>query len=428
MSRKLENAFFFTVLLLSLAWESQGQTANCTITASLTTPGTVVFDNRTNQCTVWVVSYYANGFTALSFEFDFASDIGGAPSTSWTPLTPTVGQNPSTSTNFGYASYSSNNYPWIRLNLVSVSGTGSLNSKAYGVANTHMDSRLRYGHLFANTGHWLFGSTTAGTQTDDGVHEVQIAGGLSSTQQSVLGGYNVNGPLDPTSISIDEEFWPSSNGEGITGQYGWASHVLTGGSCTITPTTGNYPNLGVLYVASDTVSTHGCNLALDYGSPNTFPTLQSTWAWYSEWIFASVTATTSQQLRVGFVPSGNTTNIPASGYYLRYDTTLGTPDTNFMLCVNSSSTEVCANTGIPADTSYHRVKIYWVNSSTIGMSFYNAGALQSSATFCPSGCTVSATPTTVALVPSAMIATATTAARAIQLDLFAFQVTEVSNR
>jgi hypothetical protein len=61
------------------------------------------------------------------------------------------------------------------------------------------------------------------------------------------------------------------------------------------------------------------------------------------------------------------------------------------------------------------------------MTFYNGSAVsKAEQTFCPSGCDATTTLSTAALVPGAMIVTATAAARALQLDAFKWQATGLS--
>jgi hypothetical protein len=147
-------------------------------------------------------------------------------------------------------------------------------------------------------------------------------------------------------------------------------------------------------------------------------------AWDSSWVVLLKTIT-SVQSRIGYFTSLNTAAAPTTGFYGRFDTTMS--DTQYKGCVTVASTESCTTLGggiAPDGATYVRFRIRQVSGTTIGISLYIAGVLQGTeATFCASGCTVTVTPPTSAMVPGAIIVTAATAAATLNLDLWAFQMT-----
>lgn len=105
---------------------------NCTVRNTFVITGTQTYDNRTPQCTNFTFSYFVSGFSAISIEVDGAPDSGGIPGL-WTALTPATGSNPST-TLTGVSSYSGAVFPWVRINVTSVTGPGTVSFQLLGNA------------------------------------------------------------------------------------------------------------------------------------------------------------------------------------------------------------------------------------------------------------------------------------------------------
>ncbi len=98
-----------------------------------------VIDNRSKMCSEWTVTYNPAGFTGLSIQLETANNNASATGPATFALsTGTVleGANPSTAVNCQTTSncqFIINGYaPWIRLNLTSVTGTGTLTALAFG--------------------------------------------------------------------------------------------------------------------------------------------------------------------------------------------------------------------------------------------------------------------------------------------------------
>jgi hypothetical protein len=92
------------------------------------------FDNRKQGCYQWRVTYTATGFSALSVQLESAPDNGGVPG-SWSAMTPTDGSNPSTSTNTATIG-AHQSAAFVRLNLVTATGSGSLTYQTWGANST----------------------------------------------------------------------------------------------------------------------------------------------------------------------------------------------------------------------------------------------------------------------------------------------------
>lgn len=118
---------------------------DCYIEANFTAATrSVAFDNRPSApgeksgCTRWTLSYYSNGFSALSIELDEAPDAStgstGIPGTpgSWVVFPQTAsGALPLTVTTSSQITVYKF-YPWVSINLNSVTGTGLIKAVAMG--------------------------------------------------------------------------------------------------------------------------------------------------------------------------------------------------------------------------------------------------------------------------------------------------------
>lgn len=93
-------------------------------------------NNIASVCSLWTLAYTANGFSALSIELDSAPDSNGTPG-SWVPFAGTVatGTNPSTNIQQNQATFTGF-YPWVSVNVTSVTGSGSIKAVVYGYKNS----------------------------------------------------------------------------------------------------------------------------------------------------------------------------------------------------------------------------------------------------------------------------------------------------
>lgn len=104
---------------------------DCTVNFKLPAAGnSAVFDNRTKGCATWAVTFNATGFSALTLTVQGAPDAGGAPGTFGT-VTAAAGSNPSTAVTQASATFAAY-FPWMRVNLSGLTGTGSVTGTLYG--------------------------------------------------------------------------------------------------------------------------------------------------------------------------------------------------------------------------------------------------------------------------------------------------------
>ncbi len=105
--------------------------------AAVNSPGTTpVIDNRQAGCIDWIVTYATTTtVTGISLLFQTATDVGGVPTT-WSsyPGTLNSGSNPNTVVTSGGAVTDATGakYPFLRMNLTSLTGTGTVSGKLYG--------------------------------------------------------------------------------------------------------------------------------------------------------------------------------------------------------------------------------------------------------------------------------------------------------
>jgi hypothetical protein len=103
------------------------QTFNFTAAASVTTTA----DNRQTGCDNWILGYVSEGFTAISLRFESAN--GATAPGAFGAFTGTVitGANPSVNTTRSEARFTGY-VGWYRVQLVSVTGTGTVRGVLYG--------------------------------------------------------------------------------------------------------------------------------------------------------------------------------------------------------------------------------------------------------------------------------------------------------
>lgn len=116
---------------------------DCSTSFQLSAVGTASqFDNRTVSsatgvpCRYWTISYYSQGFAAISLLVESAQDSNGTPG-SFSSFGGTVvnGVNPNTSTTS--ATTDLNGYfPWMRIHLTSATGSGAVRGTLNGYRTT----------------------------------------------------------------------------------------------------------------------------------------------------------------------------------------------------------------------------------------------------------------------------------------------------
>jgi hypothetical protein len=232
--------------------------------------------------------------------------------------------------------------------------------------------------------------------------------------------------LSPSVYYFNEDFNGGSTGTAAQiGKNGMYS-VTIGGAPTYTGIAGTYPYIGVLQIQTTTTSGQGGAIFMaNSTTSNQFSALGTNTGWSSEFIANENTATTSEAMRVGFGTNGANTAIPTNGIYWRHDTSLGSPDTTWHYCIDSSSAETCGDSGIsPATGTFFD---FYISSTVSGTAIFAIGTAGGAASFtgtiCPSSCTTTGTVPTSALTPFLNIVTETSAARTMQIDYLQFLYT-----
>ena len=97
----------------------------------------IAINNKDNACAGWQLSYDSEGFSAISLNLQSAPNVVNAPNVisqgAWSTFSGTAvtGSLPLTNISQGlYIGYAY--FPWIRVNLTSLTGTGSINVKLQG--------------------------------------------------------------------------------------------------------------------------------------------------------------------------------------------------------------------------------------------------------------------------------------------------------
>jgi len=118
---------FFALLLAVVPAIAQ----DCTINFRFTAAGSSTnFDNRTKGCITWTAAYTSTGFSVLSLTVQGAPDASGSPGAFGT-VTAASGSNPNTAITQASTTFSTY-FPWMRLNLAGLTGSGSVTGTLYG--------------------------------------------------------------------------------------------------------------------------------------------------------------------------------------------------------------------------------------------------------------------------------------------------------
>src|SRR5271170_5529281 len=188
--------------------------ADCTVSfgasggSPFTATGTLQFSNRGKQCYDWRISYNSQGFSAISIEVDSAPDASGSPG-AWTQFTtpevsnPIQGVNPNTNTSFA-STYFRGNPAWIRVNLTTATGAGSISGVLYGCQEPGCGSGMAASTSAATPG--TVTSVTSGNFSP--LFNVTVAtptttpafsfAAISESANVVYAGPTSGGPLAPT--------------------------------------------------------------------------------------------------------------------------------------------------------------------------------------------------------------------------------------
>jgi hypothetical protein len=131
---------FFALVALAVTCAHAQSAPNCNQqNAILSASGTGPNYNATSiKCVAWTFSYFANGFSALSVQVESAPDNNGVPgaftiipAATSTTQGVAIGAQPLTTTTFNSITIRGF-FPWLRVNLTSATGVGSLNYTLIG--------------------------------------------------------------------------------------------------------------------------------------------------------------------------------------------------------------------------------------------------------------------------------------------------------
>ena len=195
-------------------------------------------------------------------------------------------------------------------------------------------------------------------------------------------------PMDMTTVCLLEEFPSGVGTTGAVGSMNWTFTPMVGGSAGVNPVAGTWPHLGVVSANSPAASGQGVRLTLARNNSSGLGNIGGNGGWDSYFEFA-FGVSSGASYRVGYGPNDPAV-VPTSGFYLRFDPTLGTPDATIHLCSDLLSIETCSDTGVAPDTNYHKLRIRSTVAGTVGLTFDSGREV----TICAADCTITATPTT----------------------------------
>jgi len=132
----MKKALLSILLLTAGAGVMRGQ--DCSFAFQFTATGTLPgatgqgFDNRNRGCTTWTVTYTSTGFTAVSLVLQSAPS-NGTVAGAWVTFagTTTSGINPNTAITQAASTFTGY-FPFIRINLASLTGAGTVMGLVYG--------------------------------------------------------------------------------------------------------------------------------------------------------------------------------------------------------------------------------------------------------------------------------------------------------
>lgn len=130
--RTLKKLAFLFSSLASLAVAQNNPQSVCKYIFTLSTATTsTAFDNRHGWCNTYTVTFNTTGFTAINVKFEGAPDSNGTPGT-WSTLTARAGNNPNFQLGVASATFNMSttanltHNSWLRFNVTSLTGTGSM--------------------------------------------------------------------------------------------------------------------------------------------------------------------------------------------------------------------------------------------------------------------------------------------------------------
>jgi hypothetical protein len=169
--------------------------------SSFTTPP---YNNKITGCVNWQVFYFTTGVSGISIQFESAPDNGPTPGSFGVFAGSIVGTgtNPMTSTTQAAVAFNGGTattiYPWVRVNITSVSGTGIVTGRVIGTRTTTASSG--FPSIFVSSGAQGFFGTfiTPNFSTFSYLHQ-----NTNHVASQYLSGINFSNPVSSGTTSFD---------------------------------------------------------------------------------------------------------------------------------------------------------------------------------------------------------------------------------
>jgi hypothetical protein len=258
---------------------------------------------------------------------------------------------------------------------------------------------------------------------------VSLTADVSGTLPLANGGTGTTDPIIPGDFVLIEEF-PGNTGTSVSiGTHGWRINNI-GAAPTLAYQAGTQPNIGVLRITTTTTNGQGGNVELGGANAGMLPNLTTLPGTFDVYIRLALVQTTETRLRVGMMTAGTAAAQPTNGIFLRYDTSAGFADTNFMLCRRASSdTEACVATGTAADTSFHTFRLYTTTANATTWNLTVDGGSAVCMTTAGAGCGLNSTtfPTANLSLDNVIVTdTSVAAAKSVDVDYWGLRLKGLS--
>lgn len=213
-----------------------------------------------------------------------------------------------------------------------------------------------------------------------------------------------------TQVCVYDEFVSSTGTSGQVAKLSWLIAGIGGpaGSLLRGSAPPNHP--GTLQMGSAGGADRATALYLGTNETTGYWTLHDTT--FEAVIFFRISNINSQRHRVGFFE--DLSSINPNGIFVRMDNGTGFTDTNFQLVVKVGGTPSTQDTGVAQNVDWHKLTIKSTSAGTILMQF-NSGTEYS---FCASGCDVTVTPSTAAMIPAFIAGTTSAFEQSVFADAF----------
>ena len=254
-----------------------------------------------------------------------------------------------------------------------------------------------------------------------------ISASTGATSAFALVSTNASGLVDPTFlalanplngsiVSIIEDFLGGTNNTtGSIGTNGWIT-IGSGTANQLSAPTWNNP--GVQTLTTNTTANSYYGIYLGPGSNYAFGANAN---WQAKWI-AYISSVSNIGFRVGLWQAGVAAKIPGSGFYFRYDTSLG--DTTWMLVVTNNvngTVEVSMSTGVvPVANQF---VTFYISSIIPGTITFQIGTNGPVFTAGPAGTSMPASISVLDMCAATNVSPTTTTAVTAAYDLFTLLIT-----